>query len=104
MNEPRLRNWRLISEVLVGEVKGHPNIAPGWMVTSRVTEIADDRSWAKTKSRLYLLEAPFPDNGTMPGGAEDALMARIFSNVGTIPAEQLERYVSLVKQLLGPRA
>jgi hypothetical protein len=82
-------------------VSGHPTIEDGWMTTSRVVQVADDRSWMRTKSRLYRLESPFPNDVAMPPGARDAVLARILRNVGPIGFERLEEVMALVDEIAG---
>lgn len=100
MTDPILRHWRITCELGIGEVTGHPRIPDGWMTTSRVIEVADDRSWMRTKSRLYRLEDPFPDDAAMPPGARDAVLTRIRRNIGTVRLDQLERLTAAAEKLV----
>jgi hypothetical protein len=106
MTDPILRNWRITHEIGIGEVTGHPSIADGWMTTSRIIEVAGDRSWMRTKSRLYRLEDPFPDNAAMPSGARDAVLARILRNADAVGPEKLETLIvaaeRIADKLTGP--
>lgn len=79
-DDPALRSWRAIAGCLVGEVRGHPSIDHGWMITSLVLERGE--GWARTTSRRYRLEAPWPDGESMPAGAASPLVNRILSNLG----------------------
>jgi hypothetical protein len=93
MTDPILRHWRINYEIGIGEVSGHPTIQDGWMTTSRVLEVADDRTWMRTKSRLYRLEDPFPNDAAMPPGARDAVLARSLRNAGAVGLEKLETLI-----------
>ena len=101
LNWPVLRNWRLIHGVLVGEVEGHPLIDDGWLISSKVEEIAGDKSWARTESRYYRLQHPFRDSEEMPPGATDVVLQRILGNAGTFTEEQFATYVELAEKLTG---
>ena len=93
MADPVLKNWRLIGAVadrlgiLVGEVSGHPSLPDGWITTSAVSDIAQDRSWARTVSRRYDLATPFPDDHRLPAAATEAILSRLLRNAGTLPDE-----------------
>jgi hypothetical protein len=101
---PVLRHWRIVDDViLLGEVSGHPHIPDGWMTTSRIVELAGDRSYARTQSRLYRLEDPVSDAATMPPGAKDAILARILRDAGTISRESLEKLTRMVDEIVGPQ-
>src|SRR5689334_12458097 len=106
MRSPTLNNWRLIGVgqetlgMLVGEVVGHPSLPDGWITTSAVSEIAEDRSWAKTASRQYLLATPMPDNQALPKAARDALLSRLLRNAGQLPdLSVLNRLATFVEKL-----
>jgi hypothetical protein len=103
MTDPILRHWRITFEIGIGMVSGHPTIEDGWMTTSRTVEVAADRSWLRTKSRLYRLEDLFPDDVAMPYSARDAVLARMLRNVGPIGLERLEELTSLVDEIAGPQ-
>lgn len=80
--DPVLRNWRAIAGCLVGEVQGHPSIDDGWMFTSEVRKWGD--GWARTTTRRYLLEAPWPDGEPTPPKAAKPIASRILANMGTV--------------------
>jgi len=98
--DPLLRNWRLIqvdSEdglgAFLGEVTGHPRLNDGWIITSAVKWIADDKSCARTNSRLYCLGNEFPRDQTMPEKPQN-ILASVFlqyfiSSVGVVTLDQL---------------
>jgi hypothetical protein len=109
MATPILNNWRLIGGgenvlgTLVGEVSGHPSLPDGWVITSAVAEIAEDRSWAQTSSRRYHLAMPLPDNQPLPPAAADAVLNRLLRNAGTLPSlAALERLAELAAKLSEP--
>lgn len=108
MADPILRKWRITREIGIGEVAGHPRIPDGWMTTSRVVEVAADRSWMRTKSRLYRLEDPFPNDAAMPPDARDAVLARILRNAGAVGPEKLATLIvaaeKIADKLTGPLA
>jgi len=107
MSTPVLNNWRLVGGqgkatlgILVGEVAGHPSLADGWIATSAVAELAEDDSWARTASRRYRLAAPLPDDQPLPPQAKNALLNRMFRNLGTLKNEAtLERVLNFVDKL-----
>lgn len=99
MTDPILRHWRITCELGIGEVTGHPHIPDGWITTSRVIEVADDRSWMRTKSRVYRLEDPFPNDVAMPPGARDAVLARILRNAGAVGLEKLETLIVAAEKI-----
>lgn len=100
MTDPILRHWRITCELGIGEVTGHPRIPDGWMTTSRVIEVADDRSWMRTRSRLYRLEDPFPNDAAMPPGARDAVLARILRYGNAVGLEQLEQLTAAAEKIV----
>ena len=109
MATPILTNWRLIGGSenvlgsLVGEVSGHPSLPNGWVITSAVSEIAEDRTWAQTYSRRYELAIPLPDDKPLPPAAADAVLNRLLGNAGTLPSlAALERLAKLAAKLSEP--
>lgn len=59
-----LSHWTLTEDAfglphLVGSVRGHPQLGPGWCTTSVVLAMAPDATWARTVSRVYQLGEPF---------------------------------------------
>jgi hypothetical protein len=106
MVAPILNNWRLIAGtrdflgILIGEVTGHPLLPDGWITTSAVSEIAQDRSWACTASRRYDLGAPLPDDQRLPPMATEAILSRLCRDAGTLPnVDALGRLVALAEEL-----
>jgi hypothetical protein len=99
MADPILRKWRIMHEIGIGEVASHPRIPDGWMTTSRVIEVADDCSWMRTKSRLYRLEDPFPNDAAMPAGARDAVLARILRNAGSVGQEEMNALIVAAEKI-----
>jgi hypothetical protein len=78
-NEPLLKNWRLVAGVkMVGEVVGHPELADGWMLTSRLVAAPDPATrTARCESRLYRLGDPWPADRELPGEALALVMRAI---------------------------
>lgn len=70
---PRLDHWAVCIDgpfpVLVGVVSNHPLLDDGWITTSPLIFISDDKQLARTVSRFYRLAAPLIDSGA-PGQAE----------------------------------
>jgi hypothetical protein len=109
MATPVLNNWRLVGGdenvlgTIVGEVSGHPSLPDGWVITSAVAQIAEDRSWAQTSSRRYDLGTPLPDDQPLPPAAADAVLNRLLRNAGTLPSlVALERLTELAAKLSEP--
>ena len=46
--------------LLAGDCIGHPRLGSQWITTSPLIYIAKDRTWARTRSRLYRLESMHP--------------------------------------------
>lgn len=90
--DPVLRDWRIINGCLLGQVRDHPLIEDGWMITSEITARGDD--WARTQTRRYCLEAPWPEHEPMPAAAAAPIANRILGNVGPLPS--LEAAVQVV--------
>lgn len=103
MSNPVLRNWRLAAfegssqlGVFLGEVTGHPLLNDGWIITSPVRWISDDRRSAQTQSRLYNLGTEFPH----------ILFTRLFRNFcelfGGAMLEQFGELMDHANRLCGP--
>ena len=111
MAAPILNNWRRIAighgslGILVGEVSGHPLLPNGWITTSAVRDIAEDRSHAHTASRRYQLAKPLPDDKPLPQAAKDAILTRLVRNAARVSsasfpnATELQRLATLVDEL-----
>lgn len=105
MATPILNNWRHIARhgtapgILVGEVSGHPLLPDGWITTSAVSEIAEDRSWAQTASRRYQLGTPLPDDERLPQAATYAVMNRLLRNAGGLSLAELDRLAAFAEEL-----
>jgi hypothetical protein len=111
MAAPILNNWRRIGVrhgspgILVGEVSGHPLLPDGWITTSAVRDIAEDRSHAHTASRRYDLATPLPDDNPLPKAAKDAILTRLVRNAARTPsifvpnAIELQRLTTFVEEL-----
>lgn len=113
MPDPVLRNWRLIAfkdssrlGVFLGEVTDHPLLNDGWIITSPVRWISDDRSCARTESRLYKLGGEFPHDQLLPEKPRNILFTRLVTIVcdlsGAATQEQLCNLGDLVDRLCGP--
>lgn len=109
MRNPILRNWRLISfengpesSLFLGEVTGHPLLNDGWIITSPVRWISDDRSCARTVSRLYELGDEFPRDQSMPEKPRNILWTRLVISADVITAIQLDLLMELADRLCGP--
>lgn len=105
MADPILQNWRLILGdakalgILVGQVTGHPKLLDGWITTSVVEELADDHSWAVTRSRRYVLGKPIPADQSIPPGGTDAVLNRLFRAYGTVTLAELDKLVARANAL-----
>jgi hypothetical protein len=111
MAAPILNNWRHITVghgspgILVGEVSGHPLLPNGWITTSAVREIAEDRSHAHTASRRYELAKPLPDDKPLPQAAKDAILTRLLRNAARASsiyppnATEMQRFATFVEEL-----
>lgn len=59
---PKMRDWSLVDDhnhlrpYLVGHVYNHPRLGSGIVSTSYVVWISEDKKYARTLSRLYVLE------------------------------------------------
>ena len=108
MPDPVLRNWRLIPfegqptlGVFLGEVTGHP-LNDGWIMTSPVQWISDDRSCARTLSRLYKLEGEFPRDQRLPEKPRNVLFTKLVTHGGVITIDQWHMFMDLADRLCGP--
>jgi hypothetical protein len=87
MTDPVLDHWRLLTRMpdclgfFVGIVTGHPLLRDGWITTSVVMELGEDRSWARTMSRRYRLAAELPHDLPLPAEAANLLLTRFLSAV-----------------------
>jgi hypothetical protein len=85
MADPVLRNWRILGAdtdslgIFVGEVSGHPLLGTGWITTSEIVELGEDRSWAVTMSRRYELVDELPLDQPLSRGAANAVLNRLIS-------------------------
>jgi hypothetical protein len=121
MSNPLLRNWRLIQlgseddfdclgSSFLGEVTGHPRLNDGWIITSAVRWIADDKSCARTNSRLYRLENEFPRDQAMPEKPRNILatvfLQHFFSLAGLVTIDQMAELTDeaqrIANHLCGP--
>ncbi|MFC3629006.1 DUF6634 family protein [Paracoccus angustae] len=95
---PALYSWRPLmtldaTPVLWGQVNGHPRLAPGPIVTSRLIALDRVAGWARTLSRWYRLADPFTAlesslaGGTGLSGAEMQIV--LFEFGGYIPVDDL---------------
>ena len=101
---PELRNWRRIAiggetAFLIGEVSGHPLLNDGWMTSSPLVALDPRNGWAQTMSRRYVLAEPYPDELALPDGAVDALVARLFDDVGVIALADLPRALAAAEAI-----
>jgi len=111
MAAPILNNWRYVSVghgsrgILVGEVSGHPLLPDGWITTSAVRDIAEDRSHAHTASRRYELATPLPEDKPLPQAAKDAILTRLVRNAARASSNSLpnateqQRLAAFVEEL-----
>jgi len=64
---PLLDHWAISIEGpvrrLVGVVSNHPRLQDGWITTSPLIFISDDKKLARTVSRFYRLATPLVDRG-----------------------------------------
>ena len=114
MRDPILRNWRLIPfeasalGAFLGEVTGHPLLNDGWIITSNVRWISDDRSCARTESRRYQIQEEFPRDQAMPEKPRNILLTRLVMNYGVpfglASQEKLAELTDYASYLCGPLA
>ncbi|TAL79995.1 MAG: hypothetical protein EPN75_08885 [Beijerinckiaceae bacterium] len=113
MSDPVLRNWRLIAfkdssrlGIFLGEVTNHPLLNDGWIITSPVRWISDDRNCTRTESRLYKLGDEFPRDQPLPEKPRNILFTRLFENFGksfgVATLEQLGELMEYANHLCGP--
>lgn len=88
---PLLRHWRMVAGAkLVGEVEGHPWLADGWMITSRLLSPPDRVTrTARCESRVYRLGEPWPPDEPMPSAALEIVVRAIFRNLSPVAVEDL---------------
>lgn len=108
-SDPILRNWRLIPfedepelRVFLGEVTGHPLLNEGWVITSPMQWISDDRSCARTHSRLYKLENEFPRDQRLPEKPRNILFSSLVTRSGVITIDEWHMFMDMADRLCGP--
>lgn len=109
MPDPTLRNWRLISledgqdlAVFLGEVTDHPLLNDGWIITSPVQWISDDRSCARTRSRRYQLGDQFPSDQAMPEKPRNILFTHLITSGALFMPERWGALMAMADRLCGP--
>lgn len=113
MSNPVLCNWRWILYengpelgVFLGEVTGHPLLNDGWVITSSVQWISDDRSCARTLSRLYELKEEFPRDQALPEKPRNILLTNLVEShcafFGYVTWEKLTELKDYATCLCGP--